>query len=207
MPRIRGVGAVAAVHVAAVVGVASPAVADHTIDSGYTYVGTGNSQQFLYWNQSTEHVRLRVHASGGMSSDRCIDAFFDWRTSNGAHSDGRVIRVCKPGGDLQTDSSGDGFWDEAGWQSRNPDGMQRAGGYLIDDDFTGGGNDGDTTAVYEQERVIANHGSHPPQHPVTRTAWWARVKTLYQDGSVKWSQDYSRPFDCGQEDTWPWSCP
>lgn len=105
-----------------------------------------------------------------------------------------------------TDPGGDRYWEESGWQSRNPDGMQRAGGYLIDDDFTGGGNDGDTTAVYESQRVIPGHGIDPSQFPVTHTAWWARVRTLYQDGSVGTSEDLSRPFDCGQKDKWPWSC-
>lgn len=179
------------------------AAADFERHVAHTRVGPGDSEQLLSWNQPEEGVRLKVWADAAMSNDHCIDAFYDWRTSDGTYSDGRVIRVRKRGGNEETDPGGDLTWREEGWQSRNPDGPQRAVSMLIDDDNYGG-RSGD----YVQKHTVPNIPGlvGVPNHPITRTDWFARVRTLYQDGSVDVSENSSKPYDCDVEDDGTFTC-
>ena len=64
--------------------------------NGTTGVGGGVAYQAMSWNYAGRSVTITSRTAGGMSTDRCIDAIFDWRTS-GPHFDGRKARNCQAG--------------------------------------------------------------------------------------------------------------
>lgn len=175
--------------------------------SGYTYMGAGNSFQYMYWSKPSHRVRMRIEMEG-LSTTRCQDTKLDWNTDgpgqeNGPY-DARVIRVCQPNGHMVTDGGGDGYSeDPASFEGRGVEGIREAVSYQISDAsplWVQGSpapvwlfrQDGDPN-VYDNN----SDGSHLLGHaPATRTSWWARVRTRYQDGSTNASENDAKPGNC-----------
>lgn len=153
-----------------------PAAADPRSGSEYAYAGSGS--QFGSWSQPLIKLGLAVYPTSNMSTDRCMDAMLDWDTRGTGHYDSRVVRSCRPGTSEQTDPGGDGYWqeDSGDWDQRSITGVQKGFGYMLlpamqiagQERFPGSG----TADLYRDP-------------PGTGTQGWARVRTRYQDGTVK----------------------
>jgi hypothetical protein len=157
--------------------IAGPAEAD-TNQEGSDTAFAGNGVQYGVWQKSNKRVRLKVSPSSTMSSTRCMDAKLDWGTEGSGHYDARVVRSCQPGTPEETDPDADGFWVEpSDWGGRNIGGIQKGFGYIISDS---------TLAVLLDER-FENTGSGDLEQfaPGTGTQGYARVRTRYNNGTVK----------------------
>lgn len=152
--------------------------------SDYAYAGSGSSSQYGWWSVSARKLRLVSNPDSGMSSRRCMDAFIDWGTEGTGHYDGRIVRSCKPGTSESTDPAADGRWSEPPidpFHYRDLGGVQQGWGYTLDDSdltiFRGVGS---------MEQFDDAGGAAPDERAAgTGTQGYARVRTRYQDGSVK----------------------
>ncbi len=108
-----------------------------------------------------------------------MDAMLDWGTEgSGQHYDSRVVRSCRPYMSESTDPGGDGYWQEpADWGGAEMGGIQKGWGYVI--------NDTTLNFVAWERMPDAGSGNLYPNAPATGAQGWARVRTRYQDGSVK----------------------
>lgn len=172
--------------VAALVVGATPAQATGA-QSGSDYAYAGSGYQYAYWNQSAMKLRLVSAPDTGMPNSQCMDAYLDWEVKQPPllghnHYDGRIIRSCRPGKYEETDPGGDGTWSEpttpSNWEGRQPLGMLRGWGYLIDDS---------SLEVLAAKEPFANSGTFTVASPapVTWNNGSARVRTRYQNNSVK----------------------
>lgn len=157
----------------------SAAVADTPqYGNDIAYIGLG--EQYGYWNLTAMKLRLKSSPEAGMSTARCMDAFLDWGTGGSGeesgHYDGRIVRSCKPGTSEETDPGGNGTWEEPP-SGRNLVGIQKGWGYVIYDH---------NLAVIDAER-FASTGTlgYDDPAPGTGTQGYARVRTRYEDGTVK----------------------
>lgn len=179
----------------------------HAADStgyGYTYQGAGASFQYMSWNRSTRKIRLKVFADVGMNPDNCMDAMADWHTTNGDHYDARVVRVCLPGGTEETDPGADGYWIEpSDWDGRPVDGLRIAGGYVMDDDYPFVIKWGSVLPESVSSSLYPATSGTPPRTPPSDD-YWARVRTLYQDGHVQ--SGNPTPEHCFGRGNLPWNC-
>lgn len=173
----------------ALVGVTGPARADGPASGdAITTVGASPSTQSAHWSRADKRLRLYNYASSGMSSNRCIDILFDWRTSGG-HYDSRTLRNCRPGGTVRTDPSGDGWWSE-NWGPRSITGVRIVSSAVI--------SDSTLERVGEQENV---HGAMAYPRPATQGQWSSRVRTLYESGSTATTQNSAKPYPCDRNST------
>jgi hypothetical protein len=193
--------AVALTAIANVV-IAPPAAAvDGAQDADYNYVGPSGQREYAYWSKPDKRVRMFTETATNMDTDRCFDTKIDWHTGGEGHFDARVLRVCKPGVSVETDPTGNGYWEEdadaqdvASWNTRDINRVREVVSYAI--------NDGNLDVVWNPDpewswkdptdNGVYDHGTAP----ATNTSWWARVRTKYQDGSVDSSQDNARPYNC-----------
>lgn len=176
MSRVRITAVIAAAAVPATLLVS--AAWAYTPQEGLDTVYAGAGSQYGNWSLSGQKLRLKVFPGSGMSTSKCMDAFLDWGTE-GDHYDGRVIRSCRPGTTEETDPGGNGFWSEpTDFAGAHVNGIQKGFGYMIDD-----GN----LQVLTGAQRMANTGSGSLDNyaPGTGTQGYARVRTRYQDGTVK----------------------
>ncbi len=164
---------------------ASAASAGDNIGSGTLSIGPGASLQYGSWNLTTRKMRITNYASTTMSKDRCHDMFLDWQEASNEHYDGRVVRVCLPGGSEETDKAGDGFWLEpANWSNRSINGIRVAAAYAIDDDTLDvvSGSRADLPDSDDGGRLWAGGNAGVPRGD--GTSYHARIRTLYQSGNT-----------------------
>ncbi len=176
--------------------------------SSTTHHGPGSSSQYMYWDISEHRVRMKMNPGDAMPDTVCQDVKLDWGTEGSGHYDARVTRVCKPGGHIQTngDSSTSGHWVEpAGFEGRDVERIREAVAYTISDDsplwVLSSPSPSWAFKVSRDDNVYNNGNSaHPLGHaPKTRTSWWARVRTRYNNGDVNYSQNLSLPFSCPRD--------
>lgn len=142
------------------------------------YVTPGH--EHAIWSKSEKRLSLGSFPGYSMSTDRCMDAMLDWKTTSG-HYDARVVRSCDPGGKVSTDPGGDGYWQEpSDWGGRTITDMQKGVGARIDDDYVDG-----NFAMYAHEDFAGAGGGAYSARPRTCTDRFARVRTLYQDGHIQ----------------------
>lgn len=182
-----------------------PADAGDDSGSAYRYKGAGDSWQYVYWDRPSRKMRMRIFADDGMSTDRCIDVTVDWRVEDGSHYDQRVLRNCDPGGYVDTDPGGDGYWREpSNWDTDTHDspvvGVRTVAVYKIDDD--------DRSIVGNPAIVQGSsniYGGRLP--PSTFNDGWAEVRTRYQSGTIRSTRNDYKPERCWQEDdSWGNDC-
>jgi hypothetical protein len=172
------------------------AAADH--NAGEVSVSTGPGQytsQYAKWDRAARKLKLSVNADSSLSTSRCLEVTFDWRTEGGSHYDQRTVRNCDPGSYVTTDPAGDGYWHEpSGWNISQWDadvnGVRVAAGLRTTDSHPSelvatqtifGGGD-----PYTQ-------GRNPPGPDDT---YWAAVRTRYQNGSVASNRGSEDPERC-----------
>lgn len=162
----------------ALTGVAAGQVQADTPQEGSDTANAGSGTQFASWSKSNHRLRLKVLPGNSMSTDKCMDVMLDWGTNGSGHYDGRVVRSCAPGIDEETDPDANGFWDEpSGWGGRDVTGIQKGWGYTIDDD---------NLLVLSAARLNdTGTGDLWGVAPGTGTQGFARVRTRYQNGTVK----------------------
>lgn len=147
-----------------------------------TYAGPGDSYQEMRWNVSTRRIKIKVKAASSMSTDHCIEGAVDWKTNNGHHYDVRVVRVCRPGATEETDPGGDGRWEEpSDWDGRTVTQIRAATGSRISDSTLE--QLGEIPAPQVSSAVIYASSSGKSPSTSTDKDFWARVRTLYEDGS------------------------
>lgn len=143
--------------------------------SDTAYAGSGN--QSGAWSLTQRRIGLAVDPGSGMSNSRCMDAMLDWGTLSG-HYDSRVVRSCRRGTGEETDPGGDGYWVEpVDWGGRTVTGIHKGFGYVI--------NDSNLHIVSSERFSNTGTGGLDASAPGTGTQGWARVRTRYQNGSVK----------------------
>ncbi|MGH3346177.1 MAG: hypothetical protein ACRDO4_04290 [Nocardioides sp.] len=184
--------------------VASPASANtHNYGTSTTDLGGGSSYQHHEWDFDLQRIRLVSKVDSTSSGDKCLDAAFDWRTSNGAHYDARVVRNCDPGSYLETDAAGDGFWDEpASWDNRPVNGVSRAFAVVVDDDNLH--IDNKIRISPAQGSCCYGDGYSSDEAPPTNGQYNVAIITRYDSGTVvsRWAD--VKPMRCSQNVS---SCP
>ncbi|TIC79001.1 hypothetical protein [Nocardioides sp. GY 10127] len=149
-----------------------------TPQEGSDTVSAGSGSQFGRWSKSNKRLRLKVSPNNNMNTDKCMDVMLDWGTQGNEHYDSRVVRSCLPGTNEETDPDGDGYWSEpSDWGGRTVTGIQKGWGYMIDDS---------NLLVLSAERLAdTGSGALWGTAPGTGTQGYARMRTRYQNGSVK----------------------
>ena len=142
--------------------------------SDTAYAGPGTETGL--WSTSNRRLRLRV-ATVGSNESICLDAMLDWNTPGPGHYDSRVVRNCRLDDSIATDRTGNGYWEEpsAAWNLRDPDGMQRGWGYVLEPNLSIGNTD-----MFEDAG-----GGLIYRDPPATGAPGARVLTIYQNGQIK----------------------
>lgn len=179
-----------------VAGWAAPATAGqggNNSDGWYTsFVGHwSDAKQYMKWNVNQHKIRIWVRFGGpsGGTGNRCTDAVVDWNTNGTGHYDARVVRNCNPGGFIETDPGGDGFWqDPADFDEADVRRVQRVGSY----DFT----DHDLSHI----RNDKNRYGGPPDRALPSSSWSQRIRTLYDNGTV--FSHYHGPVRCAGRQSW-----
>jgi hypothetical protein len=92
--------------------------------AGSRHVGATGSTQSWSWELSTRHVTVGSVTGGSMSTDLCLDAYFDWMTQNQSHYDRRTARNCAPG----TAISSGTFTEPTNFDGSPVTGLQKAAG-------------------------------------------------------------------------------
>lgn len=157
----------------------SPVHASGSGAEGAGSLSVGAGTQYAAWSVSGRKIRLSVLANSGMAASKCMDSMVDWYTNGTGHYDARVVRSCLPGGYIETDPGGDGYWNEfnTDWITRVINKIQRGYGYTIDDT---------NLAVLNFDHYnFGNLAGLQAAAPGTGTQGYARVRTLYQNGSIK----------------------
>lgn len=117
----------------------TPGIASAGFAEGNDEVNRGAGAEGGAWDATLhpDYLNLYVSTSPALASNRCLDTFFDWRTSSG-HWDGRVVRNCRP--DAWRDSNNVFREDEAG--AAKLEGAKTAGGCIFfqqNDSYSNGG--------------------------------------------------------------------
>lgn len=167
-------------------------------------VGASGSYQSTEWDKGSRKIRIEVRAGNNMNTSRCIDGAVDWKTKSG-HYDVRVVRVCRPGGTESTDPGGDGWWLEpSDWDGRTVVGMRVAGGILIGDTYPFA-NHNESLSQLSVGRPYQST-NHVAPRSGSNVDFWARIRTMYQDGQRGTASINKTPERCFGKGDLPWNC-
>lgn len=170
--------------------VAGPAHADQ-VEGAYTAnLGPGLSYQFMRWSQPDRKIRLAAKFAGDSdTAARCHDAAVDWFTNGTGHYDARVVRNCNPGGYVETDPGGDGFWkDPQDFDEADVTRVQRVGAYVF--------SDSNLSNIVADDPVYGG----TPSSALATSNFSQRIRTLYDNGQVASHDHY--PVRCATDATW-----